>query len=234
MEVEWKVDPAIQKEAWNPISAAAEEMSSKIETSGLILDLGGGYGWFGKNLAKRHPGATVACLDIAPRPGLEGVAHLKGSALDIPLRSNSADIIGANAILHHVPDQLGKCLGEISRILKPGGLFLAQEPLAGNPPARWTRGFVRTSAHEEGERPLPYSAMEKAIRGSGLSIEKKEFFFLTSYLMPHIVPLAPKSLQGILRKKGIFLVRLDRKLLEKLPGLSRWAAYVSIVARKNI
>lgn len=233
MKVEWKVDEAVHREGWNRINAITGEVSAMSKDVRTILDLGGGSGWFGVHLAGKHSNANVISLDFVPRLGSEGVSHIKGSALDIPMKSGTADIVGANAILHHVPDQLGKCASEISRVLKPGGLLLAQEPLAGNPPAKFTRGFVKTSAHEEGERPLPYAAMEKALVENGFTIQKKEFFFLTSYLMPHLIPMAPKGMQGILRKKGLFLVKLDRAMLEKLPGLSRWAAYVSIVARKN-
>lgn len=234
MDVRWNVDPEIQKEAWGRIRTITGEVSAMAKSASLIVDLGGGSGWFGMHLAQAHKDSAVVSIDTVPRLGEKNVQHIKGSALDIPLESGTADIVGANAILHHVPDQLDRCMSEVYRILKPDGIFLAQEPLAGNPPARWTRGWVHTSAHEEGERPLPYEAMEKAIHAGGLKIEKVEFFFLTSYLMPHIVPLAPAGMRGILRKKGLFLVRLDRALLEKLPGLARWAAYVSIVARKDI
>jgi SAM-dependent methyltransferase len=233
MEVQWRVDEVIQKEAWSRVRAISSEVSAMAKSASLIVDLGGGSGWFGVHLAEKHPGARVVSIDIVPRPGESTVSHIKGSALDVPMKSSLVDIVGANAILHHVPDHLDKCMSEISRILKPGGLFLAQEPLAGNSPARWTRGWVKTSAHEEGERPLPYEAMQKAILGQGFKIEKTEFFFLTSYLMPHIVPLTPPGMRGVARKKGLFLVRLDRALLEKLPGLSKYAAYVSIVARKS-
>jgi len=206
-----------------------------------MVDLGGGSGWFVLYLTECNEGdrpndkLKLVSIDMVPRivSGKERVSHIKGSVLDVPVRSNSADFVGANAILHHVPDQLDICISEVHRILKPGGRFLAQEPLAGNPPANWTRQWVKTSAHEEGERPLSFEAMEKAILGQGLKIENVEFFFLTSYLMPHLVPLAPKGMRGILRWKGKFLVRMDRKLLRKLPGLSKYAAYVSIVATKD-
>jgi SAM-dependent methyltransferase len=233
MEVQWQVDEAIHNEGWNRIRTISGEVSAMAKGANLIVDLGGGSGWFGMHLAEKHPGARVISIDFVPRLGESRVMHIKGSALDVPVNSGTADIVGANAILHHVPDHLDKCMSEVSRILKPGGLLLAQEPLAGNPPAKWTRGWVKTSAHEEGERPLPYEAMEKAILGKGFKIENVEFFFLTSYLMPHIVPLTPVGMRGVARKKGLFLVRLDRVLLEKLPGLNKYAAYVSIVARKS-
>lgn len=233
MEVEWKVDSTVHDEAWNRIRRITSEVSAMAPKAQVIVDLGGGSGWFGMHLAERHPGARVISVDLAPRPGEPKVTHLKASVLDVPLESGIAEIVGANAILHHVPDSLDAFVSEVMRLLKPGGIFLMQEPLAGNPPARWTRGFVKTTAHEEGERPLPWNAMEAAMLKGGLKVEKVEFFFLTSYLIPHIIPMAPAGVRGILRKKGLFLVRLDRALLDKMPGLSRYAAYVSVVARKT-
>ena len=231
MKVEWNVDPEIQKEGWARIRLITDEVSSMADSANLIVDIGGGAGWFGMHLASRHPGAMVVSVDIVPRPGKAEVDHIRGSALDIPLKDGTADIVGANAILHHVPEHLDKCIFEISRLLKPGGLFLTQEPLAGNPVARWTRGFVTTDAHEEGERPLPYETMKMAIENHGLVIENVEFFFLTSYLMPHLVPRLPMKV--LFRKLGLFMTRLDRKILANFPGSRKYAAYVSIVARKT-
>ena len=92
-------------------------------------------------------------------------------------------------------------------------------------------GFVTTSAHEEGERPLSFETMEKSIKSQGLALEKVEFFFLTSYLMPHLVPRLP--MKGLFRKIGMFMTKLDRKVLASFPKAKKYAAYVSIVARKN-
>ena len=230
MEVEWKVDPAVQNEAWGPIRAATGRVSRMSKDAKLIVDLGGGAGWFGLHLAKEHPNAEIISVDIAPRLGKSEVTHIKGSILDIPLADGQADIVGANAILHHVPKHLNKAMKETSRILKPGGLFLTQEPLADNPIASWTRGFVKTNVHEEGERPLPYKKMKRIMKRHGLKIVKVEFFFLTSYLMPHLVPRLP--MKGLFRRLGLFMVKFDRKMLAKLPRTRKWAAYVSIVARK--
>ena len=231
MEVEWKVDPAIQKEGWSRINAITGEVSGMAQNANLILDLGGGAGWFGLHLASKHSGARVISVDIAPRLGKDGVTHIKGSALDVPVKDGLVDIVGANAILHHVPDHLDKCISEVSRSLKPGGLFLTQEPLAENPVARWTRGFVTTTAHEEGERPLSYKTMEDSIKKQGLVVEKAEFFFITSYLMPHLVPRMP--MKGLFRRIGLFMTKFDRKILANFPKSKKYAAYVSIVARKQ-
>jgi ubiquinone/menaquinone biosynthesis C-methylase UbiE len=226
MKVEWKVDREVQRIAWARIKAISVEVSGMVTDADLIMDLGGGDGWFGWLLAKKHPKCTIASVDISPRPGRQEVSHLKASALDIPVQESKADIVCANAILHHVPDDLDKCVSEIARTMKPGGLFLVREPLDDNPPARFTRNLISTEAHEEGERPLAYAALEGAI-AKHLKLEKVEFFFLTSYLLPHIAARMPR-----LKRLALFFVKFDQKVLAKMPKTRKYAAYVSIIARK--
>ncbi len=50
-----------------------------------------------------------------------------GSLVDIPLESNSFDCIFCNAVLEHVP-LIDKVMAELSRVLKPGGFFIAGVP----------------------------------------------------------------------------------------------------------
>ena len=232
MEVEWKVEPTIHKEGWEPIMTITSDVSGLLKSANLIVDLGGGSGWFGVHLATKHPNAKIISVDIVPRLGMPEVTHIKGSVLDIPINNNQVDFIGANAILHHVPNQLDKCMAEVSRLLKPEGLFLTQEPLADNPIARWTRKFVTTTSHEKGECPLEYQTMINSIKKQGLEVVKSEFFFLTSYLMPHLVPRLP--MKGLFRRIGLFMTKLDRKILANFPKSKNYAAYVSIVARKPV
>ena len=110
MEVEWKVEETIQIEGWKRIKAITGEVSGMVDSANLILDLGGGSGWFGIHLASKHPSTRIISVDIVPRLGQPKVTHIKGSALDVPVKKETADIVGANAILHHVPDHLDKCI----------------------------------------------------------------------------------------------------------------------------
>jgi ubiquinone/menaquinone biosynthesis C-methylase UbiE len=231
MKVEWKVDSETQNFLWQGINASAEQVSASVKNPKVILDLGGGTGWFGLFLKKGHPDALLISVDTVPLPQLAGVEHAKGSALDIPLKSGCAQIMGAHAILHHVPDELEKCMAEVSRVLSQGGIFIAREPLGNNPFANLARKLVTTERHEEGERPVPYKTMEKAI-GQKLKIEKAEFFFLTSYLLPHALPRVPRALSGLFKKLTLFFMKLDKKMLAGMPKLRKYAAYVSVVARK--
>ncbi len=227
MKVEWKVDREVQIKAWARIKDISREVSGMVPEANVVLDIGGGTGWFGRLLAEGHPNALVVSIDISPRAHKEDVAHIKGSALDIPVKDSQVDLIGANAVMHHVPDSLDKCVSEVTRLLKPGGLFLTREPLADNPPAKFIRYMIKTEAHEEGERPLPYDFLEGAIE-KHLNIEKVEFFFLTSYLLPHLVSRMPRF-----KRLALFLVEFDKKVLASMPKIRKYAAYVSIVARKS-
>ncbi len=235
MEVKWNVDPEFQKDSWGDINKTALKASGMVGDAKLVLDLGGGAGWFGRFLAKEHSDSRMISVDIAPRKveGYADVEHVKGSALDIPICDSRASIVGAHAILHHVPDELDKCIAEVERVLSPGGILIAHEPLADNCLATLARKFVRTDVHEEGERPLSYSVMKKVI-DSRLKIEKADFFFLTTYLMPHVLPRLPESLVGSCRRLASFFLKFDRKVLATMPKTRKYAGYVSIVARKQI
>jgi SAM-dependent methyltransferase len=227
MKVEWKVDNGVQRKAWARFGVISQEVSDRVPGANVILEIGGGTGWFGRLLADGHPDALVVSVDIVPRIHKEDVVHIKGSALDIPVKDSRVDLVGANAILHHVPDSLDKCISEVTRLLKSGGLFLTREPLADNPPSKLARRLLKTEAHEEGERPLPYDFLVGAI-DKHLNIEKVEFFFLTSYLLPHLVTRMPRF-----KRLALFLVEFDKKVLASMPKMRKYAAYVSIVARKS-
>jgi SAM-dependent methyltransferase len=60
--------------------------------------------------------------------GGPALVRLAGDAQTIPLADASADLVAMNASLHHIPDPW-KVLGEVDRILRPGGFFaLGFEP----------------------------------------------------------------------------------------------------------
>lgn len=88
-----------------------------------ILDVGGGSG-----RAAREVGATVldparGMLERAHGKGLETV---QGSATDLPLATESVDAVLIVDALHHFPDH-DRCLAEIARVLKPGGVLVVRE-----------------------------------------------------------------------------------------------------------
>jgi ubiquinone/menaquinone biosynthesis C-methylase UbiE len=48
---------------------------------------------------------------------------LQGSALDMPFKENTFDLAYSVSILEHIPD-FPRALQEVSRVLKPGGVFV--------------------------------------------------------------------------------------------------------------
>ena len=58
------------------------------------------------------------------------------SATDLPFEDDSFDVVHSWDFLHHVPD-VPKAISEISRVLRPGGRYMAVEPNLINPSILW-------------------------------------------------------------------------------------------------
>jgi len=225
MKTLWKTDEAIQGRAWSKIKYEIPyEISKTLPDGCLVLDLGGGLGWFGPWFIINHKKSKVVCVDIEPRLGKD-VTYLKANVLSLPIFDDTFDVVCAHSILHHVPDSLDECLTEVQRVLKPGGLFVIQEPTANNPLVNVVRKFFRTDIHVDDEKPFLLKKLKDFIK-KHFTIEEVECFFLFSYMVPHIVSRLP-----FLKSLAYFLLNLDKKMLNKL-SLDNYSAYTSIVARK--
>ena len=92
-----------------------------------VLEVGCGWGDLAVRL-EREANASVAALDLSPRmvelANERGVDAVVGDvqALDHP--NDSFDAVVAAWMLYHVPD-LDRALGEIARVLRPGGVLVA-------------------------------------------------------------------------------------------------------------
>ena len=103
-------------------------INSKIDPNSKILDVGCGGGLFSNPLSEL--GHVVTGLDIS-KESLEiakkydssnRVRYIEADARAIPLPDNSYDVIISMDFLEHVTE-VQEVIGEISRLLKPGGLF---------------------------------------------------------------------------------------------------------------
>jgi arsenite methyltransferase len=68
-------------------------------------------------------------------------AHVEvrtGDALDLPVESESVDVVISNGVLNLTPDK-GRAFGEVFRILKPGGQFLYGDIAVANELSESTR-----------------------------------------------------------------------------------------------
>ncbi|MRX28619.1 malonyl-ACP O-methyltransferase BioC [Kangiella sp. HZ709] len=94
-----------------------------------ILDIGSGTGHCTRALKQKYPSAQVVGLDIAQgmvdycRQQSTGENYICADALEIPLESNSQDLIFSNLTFQWI-EQLDLLFKELHRVLKPNGLLL--------------------------------------------------------------------------------------------------------------
>lgn len=101
---------------------------------------------------------------------------------DIPLDSNSLDLITCLGVLHHIPN-VGKVVNEFYRVLKPGGYALVREPIISMGDWRKPRrGLTKR------ERGIPLPVMRGFMEQAGFKVvrERKCMFSLTSRLS-HVI-----------------------------------------------
>jgi SAM-dependent methyltransferase len=101
--------------------------------SGLLLDVGCGSGQTMKWFTRSHPGWRAIGLDLAPEGlraararGLKQI--VRGSAIELPLPAQSVDAVITLDVLQHLPLDGGDAaaLGEIARVLRPGGVLFVR------------------------------------------------------------------------------------------------------------
>ncbi len=93
------------------------------------LDLGCGTGAFTEEIVKRCSPAALVGVDPSAeqlafaqtRPGLERTEFRVGDAERLPLPDNSFDVAVMALVIHFIPDP-AKAIGEIARVVRPGGL----------------------------------------------------------------------------------------------------------------
>lgn len=116
---------------------SSEVMEELLPLEGsTVIDVGCGDGWLVRSLTRK--GAHVTGIEVSPkhlahaqslRPA--GDEHyMQGVAEDLPIPSQSADVVIFFNSLHHIDEKgLLKALREAARVLKPGGILFVSEPL---------------------------------------------------------------------------------------------------------
>jgi SAM-dependent methyltransferase len=149
-----------------------------------LLDVGSGLGESSIYFALQ--GAQVTALDISPhmielakrnaeRHGvsIEGVVAC-GETLDFP--ANSFDIVHVANCIHHLHDR-EQFLRNVQTVLRPGGLFVAWDPLRYNPVINVYRRMA-TKVRTEDETPLGFDDLELSRRFFP-NLQHREFWLLT-------------------------------------------------------
>jgi SAM-dependent methyltransferase len=143
-----------------------------------VLDLGCGVGhliaWLARHAPARYFGLDLSLNSLrngraAARLGDVGV----GDAAYLPFRDASYDAVVCNGAAHHLPDLRG-ALGEIHRVLRPGGRLVLHEPVD-SPVAGAIRHTLFRHSRYESPADLSHKAafttgaVEQALRDTGFA-----------------------------------------------------------------
>ncbi|MGI9052720.1 MAG: class I SAM-dependent methyltransferase [Ilumatobacteraceae bacterium] len=153
----------------------------------LVLDVGTGFGRHTFELARRghrvvavdvadhEVRATLATLDAMSEAGeisaSAAVGVLRGDATHLPFVDAAFDAVLTSEVLEHVPDDVG-ALAEMTRVLRPGGVFAATVPSWLPEKINWMLSDDYHAPAVEGGHVRIYSATElKAkVRAAGLRL----------------------------------------------------------------
>lgn len=153
----------------------------------LVLDAGAGFGRHAFELARQ--GARVVALDHAAEevggthatfeamveggeiPAERVVGVLRGDATRLPFATSSFDAVVTSEVLEHIPDDTG-ALTELTRILKPGGVFAATVPSCWPERINWMLSDEYHAPAQPGGHVRIYTATElrAKLRAAGLAL----------------------------------------------------------------
>ena len=208
-----------------------------------ILDIGAGAGEASLFFASR--GAHVTAVDISPRQlGILTQAardrrldlhRVPAAAEDLPFRDETFDIVYGYGVLHHV--DYCRVIGEVRRVLRPGGRAVFTEPIGYNPLIRVYRRMAAAWRTPD-ERPFSSGDM-RWVLSQFTRAGHREFWltaqivFLYFWLGEGVAPSADRYWKRVLRRGSQYawlvrpLVRLD-DLLGRVPGV-RLLAYNTVL-----
>ena len=205
-----------------------------------LLDIGAGLGESSVYFALQ--GAQVTLVDISPQMvatalglgrkfgvPMEGIVS---SAENLNLPAETYDIIYTANTLHHVQNR-ASLFAQMSRALKPGGMFFSYDPLAYNPVINVYRRMA-TEVRTPDETPLTRADIKLA-RQYFADVQHREFWisalalFVKYYILDRISPNQDRYWKRILNETDLRLIwwkplRSLDELLTRLP-LVRWLAW---------
>lgn len=116
-----------------PLNRWLEDRLTGLAGDGPVLDLGCGRGYWMERLA----GLGIAAVGLEHDPARAALAGahgpvVAGDGARLPFADGSAGLVWCLHVLHHLPDP-ERVLGEVHRVLRPGGALVLAETVEDNP-----------------------------------------------------------------------------------------------------
>jgi SAM-dependent methyltransferase len=218
-------------------------------TGKRVLELGSGAGEGAVYFALQGAHVVATDISVGMLDVVERVAAIHGvtverqacSAEDLSaLPDASVDLIYGANVLHHV--DVTRCLDEVKRVLKYGGMACFWDPVAHNPVINVYRRMAN-KVRTEDEHPIRRGDM-KLFAERFRSVQKRFFWFSTMlifvkfYLVDRVHPNEDRYWKRILvrekelRPLYLVLEKIDHVVLRVFPFLRWWCWNVAIVVRK--
>ncbi|MEK6283114.1 MAG: class I SAM-dependent methyltransferase [Acidobacteriota bacterium] len=156
---------------------------------GRVLDLGCGTGRFTRGLAETFGCPVVgvepsaAMLKVAISRGEGNVEWKQGSAENIPLESQSVDLVYMSQVFHHLSNPQ-RALAEIDRVLTPTGyLAIRNGTREHNPELVWLKFFPEAWDIEEQRTPYAHEIEATVTRQQFVNVSHQTIhqLFASSY-----------------------------------------------------
>jgi len=189
------------------------------------LDIGCGRGWYMREM--RHQGLRMAGVDLSGRQLVAAQAYAgpevplaQGSVLRLPFRGERFDFAYIINVLHHMPTpaQQVDALGEIARVIRPGGMVFVHEMNVTNPLFRFYLAYIFPILKGIEEGTEPYMDPRELCEVPGLKLEHIDFFSFIPDFMPAAFMRAAVSFERVLEQSS----------------LSHYSAHFMAVFRKSV
>jgi len=179
------------------IADIAAELERAHAVARAALDFGAGVGYSVPFFARHLPAARVTCLDVS-RKSLDLGAARHGAAAEfrhfdgrrIPYADSTFDVALASCVFHHIPhDEHVALLGEIRRVLAPGGRLFVFEH---NPLNPLTRYAVNTCVFDEHAKLVLAPTMRGRVRAAGFAAADVRYRIFFPHGLRRLRPLEAK------------------------------------------
>jgi SAM-dependent methyltransferase len=189
---------------------------------GRTLDVGCGTGALAERLARQ--GYEVVGVD--PSSGMLGVMRQRAPAVEavqgvgeeLPFDDASFDLALTVATLHHIssPNAVRAVLGEMTRVVRPGGRIVIWDHNPRNP--YWPHLMRRVPQDSGEERLIPLNEIIGGLEAAGAT----PLVVAETGLVPDFTPPALLRLAALLER-----------VVERTPGLRRLCAHNVVVASRE-